>query len=580
MTSALFPTQVKFTLAPPADSDPPTNPYWTRDQMIGIHPPVINLADLPTPATYGAIGNGAADDTNAYQRWLDAIAGRAGYGAPGTYLVSRDMRVNGATTIYGSGRSTHVLKKAPGFPNVELLRNAHFPEQAGAFGDADIAIFGMCLDGSGITSVKPLASFVGVMGLTWRDCLFTASHWMCIAITGSINIIIDTNRFVGWGRRESEHTELAGSGVRQGGAAIWMAALSGWARPADVVIRNNTFLDGNWGGIQVDADRILISGNDFKNLQEFGIAARLVRGGRIADNKVYEVHVNDIIGHGITVAGQGVSVVDNTTVNVGQSGIDASILQDSVVEANICINSNRDRAWPNQGAAIALLNYPGFDYEMARIVVASNVVTDLTQPSGYGIVLSSQAPPATALAPPMHDVYVMGNMLGDTAWAEAPIGINPDNSILGERVVIQGNSGSNTNLGQTTVRFGFPIGTSGTKHIGGVGFKSSRIELEAAVTTNGWMGSSVGRAGRVVKWDVPTQAAVSLEELGNLSLNVAGKTANQRSNVTDLYSIFLQYPDGSYICSASVTNVDDDGFDLTFTAPTTEDVYVAAACYS
>lgn len=54
-----------------------------------------------TPYSYGAVGNGDADDTAAIQNWLDGRGTKLG--APGVFLISEQLNAGSNTVVQGSG---------------------------------------------------------------------------------------------------------------------------------------------------------------------------------------------------------------------------------------------------------------------------------------------------------------------------------------------------------------------------------------------------------------------------------------------------------------------------------------------
>src|SRR5674476_261446 len=84
--------------------------------------PPIGLSYLPVVSvrTYGAAGDGIADDTVAIQAALNAtdVAGNGTTFLPrGTYLISDTIYVPNKVVLMGSGRSAGVIKASTSFPN-------------------------------------------------------------------------------------------------------------------------------------------------------------------------------------------------------------------------------------------------------------------------------------------------------------------------------------------------------------------------------------------------------------------------------------------------------------------------------
>src|SRR5690606_37577564 len=68
--------------------------------------------------SFGAVGNGLADDTAALQEALNAAQSRRLVIEPGTYLISGPLRIKRGTLLSGYGAT--IIRK-PGFTNMMLV---------------------------------------------------------------------------------------------------------------------------------------------------------------------------------------------------------------------------------------------------------------------------------------------------------------------------------------------------------------------------------------------------------------------------------------------------------------------------
>lgn len=115
-------TAYKFVLAPSTDTDPPTNPFWTIDNVEiadnsgsggGSFSPLSVIA-------YGADPTGANDSTAAFQAWFNDLLsssppGVQGYIPGGTYLLNSQITWDFSTVatagviIFGDGKEKTIL---------------------------------------------------------------------------------------------------------------------------------------------------------------------------------------------------------------------------------------------------------------------------------------------------------------------------------------------------------------------------------------------------------------------------------------------------------------------------------------
>jgi hypothetical protein len=576
MTTPTYPAQLKVTLAPADDTDPPTNPVWTRDNITAVHPPVIIIKDLPTPHDYGAVGDGVSDDTNAYQLWLNAIAGNAGYGAAGTFLISTNLAIHSGTTIYGSGRGTHILKKAAGFPaSLMMMSNANYPTVAGVYTDSDIQLFGMMFDGSNLTTNQPLLHYRGVIGAVIRDCNFFDSRYMATAFAGCGNLTIDNNRFNNWGRTEDAYEFPAGSQLREGGPAIW-AQPDANGNCVDVSITNNWFTNGLWGGISTGAERITIANNHFLNLKEYGIFGGPIKC-TISGNQFEQIGLVDVSNHGIEAGGTDVIVIGNTFTDIGGDAIHCTDGIRWDIADNVVLRPQRDAQAPYLGNGISVLS---FGYAtISTLNIHNNTVHDPTGRTGFGIgfALLGDGTPIT-------DMQCKGNVLPGP-WAVSAIGFFPDvPTVIGARCMIRDNCGaSDQDWSRSAVQFTIPVGSTGALRIGGVGFQPSSIDFQAVVPrVAGIAAASVGQVSWLTGWDIATQA------INSPRTNMQSSAIAVSTDGTDSFSdstpgtrcINILAADGTTLCAASLTAIEADGFIITIEGTTlTHDVFVTAMCY-
>lgn len=365
----------------------------------------------PTPYDFGAVGDGVADDTAAYQAWLDAIAGGAGYAAAGTFLISNTLYIKSGTTIDGSGRGTHIVKKSSSFPDGNgMLQNTDMPVALETYSNSDIAMNGVCFDGGNLTTSNALINFVGVSGLILRDCCFQHGRYILVAIGGCKGVTLDNNRFYDWAKLEV---------TEEGGPALWLAGgVSG--ETLDASVTNNYFVEGEWAGIYLSCKRASIVGNHFLNCKEAGIFGNPV-GVTIANNQFENIKCKRISGHGVEIGGSNVIVDGNTFDTTDGESIHIAGVRYTVTN-NICRMPGRDPVMFPGSSCIGVLSYYA-DVWPSFLLIANNILSDETGTTPYGILFARQNMPDSHK---MNDVHVANNMFSGTSWTAAAIGILPD----------------------------------------------------------------------------------------------------------------------------------------------------------
>jgi hypothetical protein len=570
MTTAFSP-EYKVVLAPPTDTDPPSNPIYTVDNVIGINPPFINTHQLPDPYDFEAVGDGVADDTLAYQAWLDAIANGAGYGAPGTFGISSTVKISGNTTIYGAGKGAHTLRKLAGYPaSQQLLTNKNIqvsPPQV----DASIQIFGICMQGiSGdITSVE-LVAMVGVLGLTFRDCLFEHSRGFLLACSNSIGVNIETNEFYDWGK-------LAASG--EGGEAIFVPASS-----QDVSITNNYIHNGEWGGIYIAANRFVVSGNRILFVKESGINGGGI-GGSITGNRISGVVTKISLGNGIALfEPQGVTITGNVVDVCDESNL---FLVDPVLVTatgnTFNVAGQNQTNFPDAAAVqVDAVTAQG----CVDTTISNNTISDATGNCAYGIRLSNFGFPT---APPYVSFQCNNNNLSNSLWRVQALLI--DANVAGQSAtdvapndefMCRGNLGT-PNEDRSAVSFTVPSGSSGTMLINGVGFKPRSIDFQAGINSTSKQSNSIGQSMWQTLWGPGAPGSVLVPRANFKSNTFTWSSDGTVSACGGTFAedcVALYEPDGvTPICVARVSGVVDDGFILLFSAPTTTDAFITAVCF-
>ncbi|KHD34367.1 hypothetical protein NL50_17425 [Clostridium acetobutylicum] len=111
--------------------------------------------------TFGAVGDGSTDDTQAIQNALDSLTNGGNVLVPrGTYIISSDLKIGDNTTLLGAGINVSIIKRLSGTgTNGCLLKNKNcvgygghdnstFPDYTTITPNYNIVIKDICFDGN------------------------------------------------------------------------------------------------------------------------------------------------------------------------------------------------------------------------------------------------------------------------------------------------------------------------------------------------------------------------------------------------------------------------------------------------
>lgn len=132
-------------------------------------------AGIANPKDFGAVGNGIANDTDAFQ--AAANTSNNIYVPPGTYVVSSITLNTAAFRLTGAGRGITTLKlTTPSGSNALTINGpGGFPNPAAGIWGA--LIENMTIDGSSATAMdQPAINIIGGHGAVCRNLLFTKCH--------------------------------------------------------------------------------------------------------------------------------------------------------------------------------------------------------------------------------------------------------------------------------------------------------------------------------------------------------------------------------------------------------------------
>jgi pectate lyase-like protein len=448
-------------------------------------------ADIGNVRTYGAKGDGNADDTAAIQ--AACAAGRSVLLPPGTYVVSRPIFIAGRLQIQGPGATivssepSGALFTASGDLTGLVIRDVVLRTSRKDLTTRGQALFkvdyhsvdGALFDnvtfdtGSSYSNGVALAAQIGttVKSVTVRNCTFTGAsagiefvHHVD-ASQRVVDVKITGNRFIHNGLKDDQY---AGFGI----------SLSG---PLSSVEVSGNYIRGYpYAGIELVATKFgsfeadyLIQGNTVVSTGR-GIMTDVGPGG----SPIRMSHVS-IIGN---------IVKDNRFFQHFQG------LSDSVVEGNVVETRHTMPSADHQ------IDFFAF-YDSERLVVASNIFRlDL---------VSAEAGKALVGMYGVSDSHISGNRFGSTGFHVLKVGSakmpSADNSFAGNRFVHEDNGGP-----------GAPIA------FGGAGTTRNRLDGSTIVSRHESTYSSEA-AGNVatgtvtVRSDTGTITAIARREFGGIT---------------------------------------------------------------
>lgn len=560
------PIRYKFTLAPPSDTDPPTDPIWTRDRIIGVNPPMLNLQDMPTPQRYGATGDGSTDDTTAMQTWLDAIKNKTGYLPTGTYAVSASLVVRDGTSIFGAGRHVAIISKMPGFPQAQPLISVPVN---------DFHCYHVCFQGSSSDPVSAaLVDAPNASRLMLQDCTMQHHRYIMFAISNGFDIRVEDCEVYDWGSITTPTNP--GACEYEGGSGLLFISCD------RVQVVNNYLHNGQWTAIVFYGQNALIQNNIILTVNEAGIYGPGINFSIIRGNRITSVRRKDCSAHGMELDGQNLLVCSNVVYDTDLASIYMTNPVVVQITDNICNTPNQERAQTLvEGSTGAITIRGTTPSSVNRLLVARNICSDATGKSSYGIVFYD------AGCGPMLNLLCSGNNLSPlTQWQGTAIPYNDPyfGTFTGPTFMVRDNLGAEpSDISVSSINFIIPQGTTGAFRVGAVGFTSSWIQFLAARPTGDTLAAcSSGLNSWQTGWDIETQTITTARSYFSSScINwAANEDGGFSSDASGRGAVNVRDTEGKPICVAAVTSLDTDGFTMEILDSISVEVNSGGATYA
>jgi len=328
---------------------PPPNPFensafvnYTPQGSGAVHRTVQDkLRESVSVKDFGAVGDGVADDSAAFQASLNAAASSGGavFVPAGTYQV-QGLTIASNVRLVGEG-ITSIIRAVSGMGDTTtIIRNAN----QGAYTDANISFENLVFDGNGagkgggaqarFTELVSMSRVTDlrVIGITVRN-----TGYIGFAIGGCRRVLVEGCRFTDCGFNGA---------TANGGSALWVAS-TGTDHSHDVKVANCEFYDNRWHGLQANFIGGLVEGNTFRNNQEAHIfssyllpnivSENIVINGNIFDN----VSKRDISSHAIEAGARRLVISNNVIQNCDHGGIALTDVKNAVITGNVISEVNR-----------------------------------------------------------------------------------------------------------------------------------------------------------------------------------------------------------------------------------------------
>lgn len=323
--------------------------------------------------TYGAVGDGAHDDTAAIQAALNAASANSGlvWLPAGIYLVSNPLVVKSNTALSGVGRGSQIKAATLSLPAIgepyEWGMSAIIYVQTNATNCAvhDLFIKGAwtrdqpggttngILLGEGVTNCRidgnwvEGASWSGILthGVASSGHVITGNHVADCAVDGieiwGSRTVVSGNYISDCGLAKAQGTATDGVG------GIEVAAVPG-SSAEDIIIANNVIYGGRGGITSASGGvlRLVITGNTIRATEGRGINLYGLPDAPLTDVVVSHNIVSNTVsewafgwGIGIGAETDGFSVHDNNVSNCGAGKSDGIVIEGTAtrgrVESNV-----------------------------------------------------------------------------------------------------------------------------------------------------------------------------------------------------------------------------------------------------
>lgn len=488
--------------------------------------------------TYGAKGDGVADDTAAIQRAINTANSNSGVVAipEGTYLIKSMLNV-GANVKAFRGFGDVLLN----FQNTNLNEIGIYLNQVNNF------------KYEGIRHTQNTAITLPIMWLNTcththiHDNTFETAGSYAIGIALSTDIRIDHNYITDVGKRSVLDPS------KPSHPAIWVGERPTYTN-TDIHISKNRFYNCNYSALYYFAVSGTVTDNDVLGCRESTIFADTATHFRIIGNRIVCGTAVDSACFGIEAGGCSDFVISGNDIsNAGEAGICISNAIRFEISNNLCINNGVGTGAAEQRAGIHIREYQAGPQTSRFGTIIGNICMDTRavglKTQNYG--LGTYRDPA---AGQIQGIMIEGNIFSGNA--SSSVNVWDEVVFLYDTVRFRNNFG----YAEKPKTLSFTTTTStGYQSFLGFGFRASFIEIYAFIDgTDQWCKLTVDTLG----------AGVVLGENHYGTVTHTATTLQLTNNVGAVQT------DGAWD-SGSLLN---DGFKINFTSAAAA-LKVVATCY-
>jgi hypothetical protein len=300
------------------------------------------MRDVVSVKDFGAVGDGATDDTSAVQAAINAASvSKSIYVPAGTYLVSALTYPTTGLTMYGDYPFSVIQHNVP---------TANSLLQSTAFGVANsfVNLTGLVFDGNNRTLAANVAMvrIAEASSVNLNQCKFINYNWTALSILGCASTKIDHCTFSNWGSTNVSNTS-SNPGIYIGPNQVTGTGAD------ESHVTNCEFRNGRWVGIYFYSRKGIISNNEIHDCREAGIYSFREATGDpatadaedliVTGNNISNITAQYISATGMEIGAKRAVITGNVIENTSSSGIKILDVGESVlVSGNIVENSVRD----------------------------------------------------------------------------------------------------------------------------------------------------------------------------------------------------------------------------------------------
>lgn len=396
-----------------------------------------------TPYDFHAVGDGVADDTKPLNDWFAAIAGKAGEGAPGVFKYTSTVEFYGNTTVYGAGKGAFELYNPTVSEAIMLNKNPVRPGDGERI-DKNVAFYGTCFSGDPNLqeTQHDFVDFIGIDGLTLRDCWVKDRRRDGWVLSNNNNVAIDTNELSNLGSTKPFTNH--GSGTWAGGMGINFLTPNFNIRVTNNYLHDFPGAGGIWLPVintfapqPPEASMLTCTGNILQSMVEVGIVGSC-DNSTVSLNQVRDIKQIDVSGHGFEMHGKNYTFANNTAEYCDATCAYLANMTDVTISGNTLNYANRLGASITGNLVIATFPDSAGEGSLPPngCTIIGNRIKPLSSKGWNAILFVNLSGIPSRL---MFDMLTTQNNLGvSSSWKNGVIGYHPSpQTVAGSNFVVR-----------------------------------------------------------------------------------------------------------------------------------------------